>query len=163
MRWLLLACLVGTAAADPARVELTWVVHPLNGKDEKAKSPVDLEIKIAGATKTLALPPQFGGLTPHNQIVCKTTAYPLEKGEVAKITFYEGGAGGLFVRRTKTGYEIVDWSLTDGACPDAKGEPTVCPRHEKFLRKVDLPADAKFVEAIVEVDAAGKRHALSCK
>jgi hypothetical protein len=55
-----------------------------------------------------------------------------------------------------------DGSQTDGACPDATGEPTVCPRHDKRIQKVDLPSDAKFVEAIVELDTTGKRTPLAC-
>ena len=34
-----------------------------------------------------------------NQVVCNTSAYPLGKRDVAKITFYEGGAGGYVARR----------------------------------------------------------------
>jgi hypothetical protein len=165
MRWLVLA-LVGTAAADPAppRVELTWVIHPSKAKgDEYPKQPLDLEIKVAGKTKTIKLAPQMGALTPYNQALCKTGAYPYEPGEIAKITFYEGGAGGYFIRYTKPGYELVDWGQTDGACPDGKGGVTVCPRSEKFVQTLDLPADGKFVESIVEIDGAGKRHTLSCK
>jgi hypothetical protein len=166
MRWLVFACLVGTSAADPpVRVELTWVVHPppKTSKDDYPKQPLDLVIKIGGTTKTIKLAPQMGSLKPYNQAMCKTGAYPYEVGEIAKITFYEGGAGGYFIRRAKPGFELVDWSLTDGACPNAKGEPSVCPRHTKLVQRVDLPEDGKFVESIVEIDEAGKRQALSCK
>lgn len=167
MRWLLLACFVGTAAAGPTppRVELTWVVHPppKTSTDDYPKQPLDLEIKFAGKTKTIKLAPQMGSLKPYNQAVCKSGAYPYEVGEIAKITFYEGGAGGYFIRYTKPGYELVDWGQGDGACDDGKGGMTVCPRSEKRVQTLDLPADGKFVESIVEIDDAGKRHALSCK
>jgi hypothetical protein len=167
MRWLIVACLVGTAAAAPApvRVDLTWVVHPppKTSKDDYPKQPLDLVIKVGTTTKTIKLAPQMGSLKPYNQALCKTGAYPYEVGEVAKITFYEGGAGGYFIRRAKPGFELVDWGQTDGACDDGKGGMTVCPRSEKFVQRLDLPEDGKFVESIVEIDDAGKRHTLSCK
>jgi hypothetical protein len=166
MRLVILACLAGTAAADPpVRVELTWVVHPppKTSKDDYPKQPLDLVIKIGATTKTIKLAAQMGSLQPYNQAMCKSGAYPFERGEIAKITFYEGGAGGYFIRRAKPGFELVDWGQTDGACPDGKGDVTVCPRSEKVVQKLDLPEGGKFFESIVEIDDAGKRHALSCK
>lgn len=78
------------------------------------------------------------------------------------IAFYEGGAGGYFVRRTGGVLSIVDWSLGDGACPDKHGNLGVCPRSEKVKFQLHSPAAAKIHEHIVEVDDAGTRHAFAC-
>ncbi len=156
------AALPAVAAAAPAPVQLTWVVHASVTNDDDYKQPLELEVTSAGKAKTIALKPQIGALYTYNQIACKTGAYPLEKNEVAKITFYEGGAGGYFVRRKGNAYELVDWFLTDGACEDKKGNFTACPRQEKRVQTLDVPANAELVDTIVQVDATGKRKPFDC-
>ncbi|HEY4060041.1 MAG TPA: hypothetical protein VGM39_25675 [Kofleriaceae bacterium] len=152
------AVLSGTAVAAP--VQLTWVVHPANG--ETLESKVELEVTNGGKTSTIKLEPKVGALLSLNEVECKTAAYPLEKNEVAKITFYEGGADGYLVRRRGSAYELVDWFLTDGGCDDKHGNITACPRQEKRVQTVAIPAKATLVESIVQVDAAGKRTPFVC-
>jgi hypothetical protein len=149
--------------AKPDAIDVTWVVHPIAdaSKPETTKAPLDLEVTIGSVTRTIKLDPQFGALSPINQTVCKTSAYPLGKHEVAKITFYEGGAGGYFIRRSGAVLGIVDWSLTDGACPDKHGDPGACPRTEKLVIQLHAP-NVPVREHIVELDANGARHAFAC-
>ncbi|HEY4182424.1 MAG TPA: hypothetical protein VGM90_36585 [Kofleriaceae bacterium] len=161
---LVVAALGSTAVAAPKAtpVQLTWVVHASAATDENYKQALELEVTTAGKTKTITLKPQVGALYAYNQIACKTDAYPLGKNEVAKITFYEGGAGGYFVRHKGSAYELVDWFLTDGACDDKKGNFVACPRQEKLVQKLAVPANAQLVDRIIEVDLAGQRTPFVC-
>jgi len=125
--------------------------------------PLALEITINGAKQTVKLEPQLGALYPYNQIECNTDAYPLSKTEVAKITFYEGGAGGYLVRRElQDTLVVVDWSLTDGACEGPGGEPVACLPYEKILTTYKVPVGATVKQRIVEADAKGAREPFSC-
>src|SRR5664279_4881727 len=81
--------------------ELVWVVSPpIVTADPNAmpNQPVALEVTLGTVTRTIKLAPEFGSMKQYNQPMCKQAdrvdAYPLEHGEVAKLTFYEGGAGG---------------------------------------------------------------------
>ena len=161
-----------TNAAEPAwpagdTVHLTWAVWPATVPHPKwpdtVLAPVELEISIGNVTRRVKLEPQRGSLFPHNQTVCQTTAYPLDPGEVAKITFYEGGAGGYFVRRRQPDQlEIGSWTLSDGACPDAKGDPVGCPRGEATVSTIQVPASITVQEAIVQVSGSGGRTSFEC-
>ena len=146
-------------------IDVTWLVSPVPAgatTPETTKAPLAVELRIGRVTRTIQLVPQLGALTPDNQVVCKTAAYPLGKHEVAKITFYEGGAGGYLIRRAGGVLSIVDWSLDDGACPDARGAPAPCPQHEKVALRLHAP-DVPVHEHIVERDAKGARHAFACR
>lgn len=162
-----------TNAAEPAwpvggdTVHLTWVVSPAIVPHPKwpdtLLAPVELEVSIGNVTRRVKLEPQQGSLFPYNQPVCQTTAYPLEPGEVAKITFYEGGAGGYFVRRTAQGeLEVGSWSWTDGACAGPAGDPVACPRGETIVTRIQVLASITVQEAIVTASATGGRTALEC-
>jgi hypothetical protein len=162
--------LVWLAATAHARTTftLTWLVHPdlpvKHPEVDYPLTPVDL---VAG-TERIALKPQLGALKAINQSACagkvSIEQYPLDKGEVAKITFYEGGAGGYFVRRVAPlQLALYSWELGDGACPDAKGEPGACPRKEKKLRTIAVPAGAAIVQKLMMVDAKGKQTPYACK
>lgn len=123
--------------------------------------PLTLEIR---GGRTIELEPQMGSLFPFNQSVCKSTAYPLEPGELAKITFYEGGAGGYVVRRKGDGLELVAWSQADGACADeSTGDPVACPPMYERVQMIDAVPNARVEETIVELDAAGMRTVMSCE
>jgi hypothetical protein len=148
-------------------VNLTWALWPATVPHPKwpdtVMAPVDLEISIGNVTRRVKLEPQQGSLFPHNQPVCGTTAYPLDPGEVGKLTFYEAGAGGHFVRRTQADrLEIGTWSLSDGGCPGPAGELTSCPRGETMVATIQIPAHVQVREAIVQVDASGGRTAFEC-
>jgi hypothetical protein len=163
---LLVAALGGMARAED--VELTWAVgadRP-NPKDPDGLPlrPVDLEVKLGGATRRISLKPQTGGLSPMNQVMCQTSAYPLTKGQLAKITFYEGGASGYSVSRpAPTVLRISRWSVTDGACEDPKTHDlTACPVDESAVSTVDIPASAKLVGGAIATMDHGKRVRFSC-
>lgn len=148
-----------TAAAKPRTVELTWRVYP----PQHDKAPVELVATIAGKTRTLTLAPQFGALYPINQPICAhvqhTTQYPLARDELAKITFYEGGAGGYFVRRNG---DVVAWDQGDGACIGKHHQLVACPRKVKTVAKLALPANARVHERVIEVDAKGVPRPFDC-
>lgn len=146
-------------------VEIAWLVHPVPEDattPETTLAPVDVEITVGSVTRKIKLAPRFGGLYPYNQAVCKTTSYPLLKSEVAKITFYEGGAGGYFVRRARDVLAIIYWNESE-VCNDKHGNLIECPRSERVVFQLHVPAHAKIRESLVEVDNAGARHPLACQ
>lgn len=92
-----------------------------------------------------------------------TIAYPLRKGDLAKLTFYEGGAGGYLVRRAgPEALAVIAWEQTDGACPLPNGDLGVCPPSETRVVKLHVPAHVKVHEAIVEIEPDGTRHPIDC-
>jgi hypothetical protein len=161
------AAVVDVPAAGPDDIGLTWVVYPpsvpMKRDPQILQQPVTLEITAGGATKATKLAPQFGGLQPYNQSACKGDAYPLAKGELAKLTFYEGGAGGYIVRRKGDALVVYSWAQTDGLCGTVE-KPEECPRNEKQVASVAAQAKsgAKIVERIVEVDDKGARKPFDC-
>ncbi len=179
----LVLVLVASAAADPVDtpawpkdgkiVELTWVVgvDQKNPKDPYGDGfglplrPVDLVARVGGVSRTITLPPETGNLTPHNQVMCRTGAYPLERGELAKITFYEGGASGYFVKRAKPDLlEIHHWWMTDGACEDPKThEMTACPGEDIVRASFHVPADAKIAGGGIVTIEHGKQVPVTCE
>jgi len=152
---------------DSGVLLLAWQVAPDSVPDphnpDLLRAPVTLEASIGAVTRRIALAPQFGALHPYNQPFCKTDAYPLGKHEVAKITFYEGGAGGYLVRRGPDDVvAVVAWEQSDGACPDAHGEPAGCPRRETAVFRMHVPPLRAIHEVIDEVDERGTVHTLDC-
>lgn len=149
-------------------MKLTWVVgrptipHPTY--EGVMLQPLTLEIGTEAGVRKVELKPQMGSLFPFNQSVCSSTAYPLAAGELAKITFYEGGAGGYVVRRGEGGgLELVAWSQTDGACADERtGDPITCPPMYERVQTIEAADNARVEETIVEVDATGTRAPMSC-
>lgn len=162
---------VGNAAVASASdtVKLVWVVgrptipHPTY--EGVMLQPLTLEIATGAGAREVKLEPQMGSLFPFNQSACRSTAYPLAAGELAKITFYEGGAGGYVVRRGDgTKLELVAWSQPDGACADeTTGDPVACPPMYERVGTIDAPVNARVEETILEVDAAGARTPMSCE
>ena len=154
-------------ATAPDEVTLTWVVYPpsvpTKHDPQILQQPVDLEVTAGGETKTSKLAPQFGGLMPYNQSACKGDAYPLARGELAKLTFYEGGAGGFYVKWKAGALFIYSWAQTDGLCGTVE-KPEECPRNEKQVASMGVKATtkAKIVERIVEVDDKGVRKPFDC-
>ena len=151
--------------ADGGVLQLTWLVSPVVAKnpDDYPLAPLTLTATIGGVTRRFKLKPQMGSFKPYNQAVCETTAYPRKRDEVAKITFYEGGAGGYFVRRAGAdGLAIVSWDQSDGACEGKHGEMQECPRRMKPAGQFHIPEGTKIRERIIELDAKGGRHAFTC-
>jgi hypothetical protein len=151
------------------RIELTWLVYPIPPPADtpaNTRSPLALEITIGGVTRVQTFPPQLGELSPLNLPLCASAvnlvAYPLARDEVAKITFYEGGAGGFVVKRAGGDVlAVFGWEQSDGAC-EAKGHVTTCPRRDKLVTKLHVPPGLEIRERIFELDAKGARHAFDC-
>jgi hypothetical protein len=153
---------------------LTWRVYPARPDPSHPDDPslerrvVELAARLGSVTRHVRLPAQTGGLFAENQSVCQsagstTAPYARERDEVAKITFYLGGAGGFFVRRSpRDTLTIGEWNQSDGACVDALGAVDACPRKEKAIAKMPVPSAALIAEALIEVQEAAKETAFDC-
>ena len=171
----LLLVLVGTAHGEPwsdkpawpkaTKGEVVWVLSPLlkAGENEYPKQPVALEITLGKVTRTITLAPDFGALHPYHQSVCPDDALALGRGEIAKLTFEEGGFGGYVVARSGDELSVIHWTQEDGACEDKHHDPTACPRKDKRVVRLHVPANIVLHEQIVEVDDHGARKPFDCK
>ena len=161
---------LGTAAAAPSKpapaapskpaataptVTLTWRFE-MSAPDDTIEQHVSLLVTTNAAgqgnvTKTYKLDRMMGFVDPINQPLCRgaEAQYPLEKNEVAKITFYEGGARGYYVKRSKGGttLQLYSFATTDGLCEPQDGchQPK-----DRYVRKIAIPANAKIVEQMEE-------------
>jgi hypothetical protein len=174
----LVLVVAGVAHAEPEwgkgdTVELTWVVGP------DTKNPVDpygdgfglplrpvvLEARLGGVTRRVELKAETGNLFSYNQIMCRTGAYTLTRGELAKLTFYEGGASGYLVKRPQPGaLEIHSWWMSDGACEDPKTHQLgACPGEDKVRATLAVPASAKITGGAIVLLEHGKRVPLVCE
>lgn len=179
-----LAVLVAPAAADTKQVEwsdspawsesskdtrilLLWDVGEVRkSKDPNALPlrPVDVVLQLGDVTRRIKVPAEYGGLSPYNQVICKTSAYPLGGNEVAKLTFYEGGAGGYAVERPADDVlEIYHWAQTDGACQNAKGEMVACPRSHDLVAKLHIPKGVVVGGGAIFTTDGGKQSKLACE
>jgi|HubBroStandDraft_6_1064221.scaffolds.fasta_scaffold38220_3 hypothetical protein len=149
------------AATDHA--VLTWRVYPdLPAKEnELTKTPVDLVVAIGAVERVVKLAPQIGQMPAMYQHACAGSMLPLRRGELAQLTFEEGGFGGFIARRADDVLEIVEWNQEDGACDD-HGKPVACPRKDKLVARLHVPASVKLGEVIELVDAKGARHPFAC-
>jgi hypothetical protein len=160
----------GELHAEPDAIELTWLVAPdLPAKpNQLPATPVSLVVTIGGVDRVVKLAPQVGQLRPYYQPVCAgrsklpSAETPLGHGEVARITFDEGGFGGYIVRRADNDtLEVIAWSLGDGACDD-HGKPVACPRKDSVVTKISAPAAATVHEHLVRIDDHGNHHPFAC-
>jgi hypothetical protein len=161
--------LAGSAVADPAWTDapawpasgaasLTWRVSPA---DRNAKSPVELVVAIGGVQRSVKLAPQLGQMPAIYEHVCDSTAVPLRRGEVAQLTFEEGGFGGYVARVTGSALEIVEWNMSDGMC-GTLAKPVPCPRHDTLAARMHVPEGVKLVEHVELVDKHGARRPFVC-
>jgi hypothetical protein len=148
------------AQPSDAPLSLAWIVRPGDPKDRR----VELRVAVDGTEQRLALgPPQQGALLPENQSVCDGPQYAKERDEIAKITFYEAGAGGYAVRRGADGaFAVVAWAQDDGACPDDAGDVQACPVEERVVAKPNAPGGRRVVESLRLLDARGGERAYDC-
>ncbi|HEY3806645.1 MAG TPA: hypothetical protein VGL61_28775 [Kofleriaceae bacterium] len=150
------------------RVELAWLVYPTvprvyQGMGDTMVAPLQLVATIGSVSRVVTFDPQLGSLKLYFQSACGSDGLPPERNEIAKLVFEEGGFGGELVRRDGDGVvEILDWSQSDGACPDAHGQPAACKPHEKLVARMHVPHGATFTQAIYDVDDAGARHPFDC-
>jgi hypothetical protein len=157
----------GGIGPRPHGIGITWIVYPpsvpMRRDPEILQQPVTLEIMTEGTVHTKKLEPQFGALQPYNQSACAGDAYPLQKDELAKLTFYEGGAGGFIVKRVGDMLVVYSWAQTDGLCGTVD-KPVECPRNLKRIANVvEYRRAAMGVdERIVEVDDKGVRKPFDC-
>jgi hypothetical protein len=157
----------GGIGPRPHGISIRWFVYPpsvpLRRDPEILQRPVTLEIRTLGAVRTKKLAPQFGALQASNQSACDGDAYPLQEGELAKLTFYEGGAGGYVVKRTGDVLDVYSWAQSDGLCGTVD-KPEECPRNLKKIANVVEYKQASMGvdERIVEVDEKGARKTFDC-
>jgi hypothetical protein len=100
-----------------------------------------------------------GFLLPENQSVCgaRQIAYVKEKAEVAKVTFYIGGAGIFAVSRPRPDLlEVTATQASDGYCPENDCE------QKRVVVSVPIPADAVITEALTDIEGPGKEHPFDC-
>jgi hypothetical protein len=149
-----------------AAITLTWVVHPPvpdpKDPDNLPLYPLDLVV----GSERITLKPQLGSLKPYYQSACpNVTSYSLEEGEVAKIAFTEGGAGGYVVRRTPKGLALFEWADSHNTCTDPEtGYAMQCPdtHQETEVRVLPAPLNVELLQKLVIVDAAGKQTPYDC-
>jgi len=83
-----------------------------------APAYVGVTVTLGTVTRTVTLAPEFGSMKPYNQPMCKKAdrvdAYALARGEIAKLTFYEGGAGGYVIKDIR-GVDLVAAVRTVGS------------------------------------------------
>ena len=126
--------------------------------------PVELVARMGSVTRHIALPPETGNLNSYNQIMCRTSAYPLDKGELGKLTFYEGGASGYVIRRGAADVlEIHAWSQTDGACESPTHQLVACPVEDKRVARLHVPASVKVTGGAILLTEHGKQVPVVCE
>jgi len=159
------------AWTETGRILLLWDVGPdrKNPKDPYGDGfglplrPVELVAQLGKVTRRIKLPPETGNLSVYNQIICKTSAYPLAGKEVAKLTFYEGGASGYSVVRADPDLlEVHHWSQTDGACEGPHHTMVACPVEDKLVARMHIPEDAKVGGGAIFLTENGKQTKLDC-
>lgn len=145
------------AGAKPT-LKLTWAVYPPVGQGETAKRNVEIVARIGDVVRRLSLGPTAGALLPQNQSFCNPkTPYAKGPGDVAKITFYVGGATSYAVSRSSpTMLEVQAVQAADGYCPENNCDTRIT------KAKIPIPADAAIVEAITDIPAAGKDAPFDC-
>ncbi len=145
-------------AAKPA-LKLTWAVYPPVGQGETRTRKLELVARVGDVARRLPLGSVMGALEPLNQSVCgsKQVAYKKERGEVAKITFYIGGASTFAVRRVRPDLlEVASVSGPDGYCP-----ANDCDVRRTYAT-IPIPADATIVEALRDISAPGQEAPFDC-
>lgn len=150
-----------TPATD---LKITWAVYP-EIQDKQTGDPkrkLELVVRIGAVARRVDLGQQTGMLFFYNQSVCHSTAYPLEKDQISKITFYLGGAGGYFVKKVGDDLDVYSWSQSDGACPDEKGGLTACPVYEHIVVRIPIPSGVKISERIVEITNPTTQADMTC-
>jgi len=160
-------------ASKDKRIRLLWDIGPdrKNPHDPYGDGfglplhPVDVVLELGGVTRRIKLPPETGGLGAYNQVICHKDGgpYPLAPNEVAKLTFYEGGASGYaVVRNAQDVLEIHHWSQTDGACDGPNHTMVACPISDQLVTRFHIPQDAKTVGSAVFVTRDGKQSKIVC-
>lgn len=182
----------GTVERPPAaaeRLQLTWLVHdPTAAADHEAgefggppERIVELRVAFGDREETIELGTERGMLSPLNQSHCHrlrkaqerdpsapktitftTDAYEVFGPEVAKITFYEGGARGYSASLNAGDLEVRRWSQSDGACDDGHGGTMECPRDLELVRTLSIGQVSSIDEAIFVVGRDGSRQPYDC-
>ena len=156
----LAACHGGKTPVAPttAAAVLQWKLHPLA---DAGTTGVDLVVADGKKSQTITLAAATGAVMPINQSFCAGTAYPLRDGQLAKLTFYSGGATGYVVEQPAgaTELSIYSWSQSDGACDGGKA----CPEDKKLVTTVPVAAGSKFSETIVTAGTDGTQTPFACK
>ena len=146
------------AALGPTAMVLTWRVETF----DDIKQHVALIVTTGGHSTTYVLPDQFGAVDAINQDLCSgaTAQYPKGPRDVAKIVFYEGGAGGYVVRRTRpTVLQVRKFSIIDGLCRARDGchQPA-----DRIVGSLRIGRGQPVVERIEQRDARGAYAPFDC-
>lgn len=143
-----------------AELKLTWAVYPpKKGAIEQDPRNLELVARIGAVTRRLPLGPQVGALHAENQSVCAESqlAYKRGPGEVAKVTFYMGGAVTFAVKRTSPSLlEIVKTVASDGNCPEHNCAVV------RRIASIPVPADARVKEAVTIIESVANEHPFDC-
>jgi hypothetical protein len=154
------------AVATPAwpslpdqELKLTWAVYPPKGHGESTRRKLELVARKGKVAHRIDLGTPAGALLPSNQAVCgdKQIAYKKTGQEIAKITFYVGGAETFAVVRSNPGQlDVVSIQGADGYCPSNDCET------RKTLASFAIPTDARITEAILDIEGPGKENPFQC-
>jgi len=140
-------------------LKLTWAVYPPTGQGERSTRQLEVVARIGDAVRRFRLGAIQGALQPQNQSVCgdKQIAYKKMVGEVAKITFYVGGATTFAAKRLAPGMLAIESVAgSDGYCPTDDCDV------RKTLVTIPIPEDARIVEALSDVQGPGREAPFAC-
>jgi hypothetical protein len=148
-----------TAAKSPM---LTWQVEADPKDTTGMYQLLALVVSDRGKDTRYDIGRVMGFVTPATQPLCGGAGYARTSSEVAKIVFYEGGATIVAVRKKRGIYWLQRHEQSDGACPDRRGNPTLCPPGKtKTIKRVKL-SSSKVQESITLKDNKGQWVPLVC-
>ncbi len=108
---------------------------------------------------------QLGGLHPPFQHMC-LPARPASGGPeaAAGITFQMAGFAGYSISRAPRGtLTISQWSQSDGACENERGELDECPGTSRDVAVLHVPEGVRVEQAILELVRGGPPIPLKCE
>jgi hypothetical protein len=158
---------------EPGRLTLTWVkgkrrrvperLIPGKGAVSPEHDEHEVALVLSRGNKELrvALGTEIGNFQPELQRACGATHSRLlvadANGELSSIGFSMGGWAGFAARLERPGLlQIVHFAGSDGRCADVGVERTE-------VRRVEVPADASFVEALRVDEVASTGDGGTCE
>ncbi len=131
---------------------LTWAVYPIiSESDGGPRRNLEVIARIGGAVQRVALGPHDGILLASEQSTCNPS---LKKAnEVSVIKFATMGPETIVARRVRPTLLEISFAR------EADDEPA---KTHGTLATVAIPADARVVDAISEIDGEGQERAIDC-
>ncbi len=141
-------------AGTNQELKLTWTVHPVqdDSTDAGPKRDLELALRIGDAVKRVKLGPQFGALAPSEQSVCNASLKSAT--QVSVIHFHTMGPKTVSARRVQPGMLEISWNVEADDSPDKL--------HGTYAT-IPIPTDARIVDAIQDIRAAGKDEPFDCR